>query len=287
MPPAVADVRTLRGAPRRKITLTWVPWTHERLASATGYGAGVASPGWYHHLWITPDRPIVRWLAKVAQALRVRDLPVSSAHVIEAVRQLRGEALVRQQALLRGDDIDAAVARTFLAAMQPAQLDVSLAALEEIEAHARQIDRQWQLRLERARYEATLAERRFDEAHAIAHKYMVDAAEMTDVEAEGRITLGCAGMYRPDHVDAWRRVTDMVHRWTPAKVCLQLGHSGRKGSTQLGWERMDHPLESGALRLPTSSRINEAQWRPRALPGVGIFTRRALCWALNRSRTED
>ncbi len=70
LPPAAADVRTLRGAPRRKITLTWVPWTHQRLASATGYGAGVASPGWYHHLWVAPDQPIVRWLAKVAQALR-------------------------------------------------------------------------------------------------------------------------------------------------------------------------------------------------------------------------
>jgi DNA invertase Pin-like site-specific DNA recombinase len=64
-------------------------------------------------------------------------------------------------ATLRGDDIDAAVVRTFLEAMQPAQLEISLAALEEIEAHARQIDRQWQLRLERARYEATLTERRF------------------------------------------------------------------------------------------------------------------------------
>ena len=84
--PAAGDARTLRGMPRRKITLTWVPWTHQRLASATGYGAGVASPGWYHHLWIAPDQPIVRWLTKVAQALRERDLPVSSAHVIEAVR---------------------------------------------------------------------------------------------------------------------------------------------------------------------------------------------------------
>jgi Family of unknown function (DUF5682) len=86
LPPAAADLRMLRGAPRRKITLTWVPWTHQRLASATGYGAGVASPGWYHHLWVAADRPIVRWLTKVAQALRQRDLPVSSAHVIEAVR---------------------------------------------------------------------------------------------------------------------------------------------------------------------------------------------------------
>ena len=99
LPPAAADVRTLRGAPRRKITLTWVPWTHQRLASATGYGAGVASPGWYHHLWIAPDRPIVRWLAKVAQALRVRDLPVSSAHVIEAVRLAETLASLRGRPL--------------------------------------------------------------------------------------------------------------------------------------------------------------------------------------------
>jgi hypothetical protein len=99
LPPAAADVRTLRGAPRRKITLTWVPWTHQRLASATGYGAGVASPGWYHHLWITPDRPIVRWLAKVAQALRARDLPVSSAHVIEAVRLAESLASLRGRPL--------------------------------------------------------------------------------------------------------------------------------------------------------------------------------------------
>jgi hypothetical protein len=99
LPPAAADARTLRGMPRRKITLTWVPWTHQRLASATGYGAGVASPGWYHHLWIAPDQPIVRWLAKVAQALRKRDLPVSSAHVIEAVRLAETLASLRGRPL--------------------------------------------------------------------------------------------------------------------------------------------------------------------------------------------
>ena len=99
LPPAAADVRTLRGAPRRKITVTWVPWTHQRLASATGYGAGVASPGWYHHLWVAQDQPIVRWLAKVARALRTRDLPVSSAHVIEAVRLAETLASLRGRPL--------------------------------------------------------------------------------------------------------------------------------------------------------------------------------------------
>jgi len=62
---------------------------------------------------------------------------------------------------IRGDGIDAAVARIFLEAMQPAQLEVSMAALEQVEARALQIDRQWQLRLERVQYEADLARRRF------------------------------------------------------------------------------------------------------------------------------
>jgi len=99
LPPATADVGTLRGIPRHKITLTWVPWTHQRLAAASGYGAGVASPGWYHHLWVAPDQPIVRWLAKVAQALRDRDLSVSSAHVIEAVRLAETLASLRGRPL--------------------------------------------------------------------------------------------------------------------------------------------------------------------------------------------
>src|SRR5262249_56156387 len=62
---------------------------------------------------------------------------------------------------VRGDGVDAALARLFLEAIQPAQLEVSLATLEQIEDQARQVERQWQLRLERARYEADLARRRF------------------------------------------------------------------------------------------------------------------------------
>ena len=69
--------------------------------------------------------------------------------------------------------------------------------------------------------------------------------EMTCVSREGRITPGCTGMYTDEHVAAWRRVTDFVHTWSPAKVCLQLGHAGRKASTKLMWEGMDEPLEAG------------------------------------------
>jgi hypothetical protein len=97
--PAAGDVKILRGSPRRKVTLTWVPWTHQRLTTSSGYGAGIASPGWYHHLWSAPDRPIVRWLTTVARTLRTRDLPVSSAHVIEAVRLAETLAALRGRPL--------------------------------------------------------------------------------------------------------------------------------------------------------------------------------------------
>nr|WP_204920167.1 DUF5682 family protein [Microlunatus panaciterrae] len=99
LPPAAADARLLRGAPKRKVRFSWVPWTHERLTSASGYGAGITSPGWYHHLWTAPDQPVVRWLSMVAASLRTRDLPVSSAHVIEAVRLAENLAALRGRPL--------------------------------------------------------------------------------------------------------------------------------------------------------------------------------------------
>jgi anthraniloyl-CoA monooxygenase len=69
--------------------------------------------------------------------------------------------------------------------------------------------------------------------------------EMTCVSPEGRITPGCTGMYASEHEAAWKRIVDFVHTETDAKICCQLGHSGAKGSTQLGWEEMDAPLHSG------------------------------------------
>ena len=70
-------------------------------------------------------------------------------------------------------------------------------------------------------------------------------AEMTDVSAEGRITPGCAGLYAPEHVPAWKRIVDFVHRSTSAKIGIQLGHAGRKGSTLPPWEGPDVPLPEG------------------------------------------
>ncbi|HYF23834.1 MAG TPA: bifunctional salicylyl-CoA 5-hydroxylase/oxidoreductase [Caulobacteraceae bacterium] len=82
-------------------------------------------------------------------------------------------------------------------------------------------------------------------------------AEMTDVSADGRITPGCAGMYKPEHVEAWRRVVDYVHRWSDARIAVQLAHAGRKGSTRVPWEGGgdDAPLTEGGWELIAPSPI--------------------------------
>lgn len=69
--------------------------------------------------------------------------------------------------------------------------------------------------------------------------------EMVCVSPEGRISPGCTGIWTDEQRDAWRRVTDFVHTRSTAKIGLQLGHSGRKGSTKLMWEGMDEPLDDG------------------------------------------
>jgi anthraniloyl-CoA monooxygenase len=79
--------------------------------------------------------------------------------------------------------------------------------------------------------------------------------EMTAVSAEARITPGCAGMYSEEHVSAWGRVVRFVHEHSAARICLQLGHAGRKGSTQLGWQEIDRPLSAGNWPLVSASSL--------------------------------
>ncbi|MBO6758444.1 MAG: bifunctional salicylyl-CoA 5-hydroxylase/oxidoreductase [Roseibium sp.] len=79
--------------------------------------------------------------------------------------------------------------------------------------------------------------------------------EMTCVSAPGRISPGCPGLYAPEHEAAWTRLTDFVHGETDAKICCQIGHSGRKGSTNIGWEGMDTPLATGNWELISASAI--------------------------------
>ena len=83
--------------------------------------------------------------------------------------------------------------------------------------------------------------------------------EMTCVSANGRITPGCTGLYAPKHELAWKRINDFIHSETQAKTCCQIGHSGRKGSTQVGWADSDAPLVSGNWPLLSASAI---PWQP-------------------------
>ena len=77
--------------------------------------------------------------------------------------------------------------------------------------------------------------------------------EMTCVSPEGRITPGCAGLWNDEQEAAWKRIVDFVHANSDARIALQLGHSGRKGSTRLGWEGIDLPLHSGNWPLISAS----------------------------------
>ncbi|MGF1508129.1 MAG: bifunctional salicylyl-CoA 5-hydroxylase/oxidoreductase [Myxococcota bacterium] len=91
--------------------------------------------------------------------------------------------------------------------------------------------------------------------------------EMTCVSPEGRITPGCAGLYDDGHEAAWRRIVEFVHRETSSAIGIQLGHSGPKGSTQVGWEEMDAPLAQGNWTIIGPSEIpwSGRNQRPRAM----------------------
>ncbi|MBI1170919.1 bifunctional salicylyl-CoA 5-hydroxylase/oxidoreductase [bacterium] len=83
--------------------------------------------------------------------------------------------------------------------------------------------------------------------------------EMTCVSAQGRITPGCPGLYSAKHEAGWKRVVDFIHAETNAKICCQIGHSGRKGSTQVGWQDSDMPLPEGNWPVLSASAI---PWSP-------------------------
>jgi anthraniloyl-CoA monooxygenase len=86
--------------------------------------------------------------------------------------------------------------------------------------------------------------------------------EMTCVAPEARITPGCTGMYKPEHVAGWRRIVDFVHQESRAKICLQLGHAGAKGSTKVPWLGEDVPLDEGNWPLMAPSALRFAPQLP-------------------------
>lgn len=98
-PPASHDAALLRGQPKTKVTATWAPWTNPRLAVASGYGAGVTSPGWYHHLFTAPGDVTIRWLARSASLLRSEQLDAPPSGIIDATRLAEALAALRRRPL--------------------------------------------------------------------------------------------------------------------------------------------------------------------------------------------
>ncbi|RJF72762.1 hypothetical protein D3875_15640 [Deinococcus cavernae] len=110
---AKEDAAILKGLPKAKVSLTWVPWTHGRLSMSSGYGAGVRSPGYYHHLFTTPQHVTERWFARAARLLRDEKLDASSASVIEATRLANTLAALRGRALPGLDELNEAALSVF------------------------------------------------------------------------------------------------------------------------------------------------------------------------------
>ena len=108
---AKADAKILKDLPKSKIKVaaTWIPWTNSRLSIASGYGAGIYSPGWYEHQWTTPEEIEVRWLTKVAQTFRSKGIDISTAHVIETYRLAHSLAALRNKSSIALDELNEAI----------------------------------------------------------------------------------------------------------------------------------------------------------------------------------
>lgn len=113
MPTAKSDNDLLKGLPKEKLAATWTPWSYGRLSSASGYGAGVAAPGWYQHVWDHREQASLHWLTDVATLLRRHDLDASSAHIIEASRLSDTLAALRERPRAGLDELMEAVRAVF------------------------------------------------------------------------------------------------------------------------------------------------------------------------------
>ena len=99
MPAAKSDDAILKGLAKTATAAAWVPWSYERLSYRSGYGAGIESPVWYELLWEQRKALGAQWLTRAARLLREEDVPISSAHVIEACRLADALASVRGRAV--------------------------------------------------------------------------------------------------------------------------------------------------------------------------------------------
>lgn len=215
LPPAAADNKVLRGLPKRKVTITWVPWTHSRLSFASGYGAGVESPGWYQHLFTAPDQVVTRWLSQVAQVLRAHDLPVSSAHVIEAVRLSETLASLRNRPLAGLAEVQDATLAVLCDGNRLAQdlvtrravIGERLGTVPEsapgvpLDADLRRTARSLRLKLAAEERELTLDLRKENDR---ARSHLLHRLQILGIDWGERIEVGTTGTFKEGWLICWR-----------------------------------------------------------------------------------
>ncbi|MFL1378313.1 DUF5682 family protein [Nocardiopsis protaetiae] len=278
--PVSGDTALLKGLPKVKVSATWVPWTHGRLASASGYGAGVTAPGWYHHLYTAPDLPIHRWLTEAARQLREEGHHVSSSHVIEGVRLAESLAVLRGRplagldevsealtaVLCEGEPVRAALVHRTMAVgermgsvppttpMVPLQRDV-IAAQKRLRLKAEPFDRDLDLDLRKEGHR---------ERSVLLHRL-----RMLDVRwGDPQQTSGGKGTFR----ESWRV------RWEP-ELDVALIEASRWGTTVAGAASARAAERAADADLPELTALTELCLLADladALPGVlGLLTDRA------------
>ncbi|MFJ8858262.1 DUF5682 family protein [Streptomyces sp. NPDC102451] len=230
-----ADRALLKGMPKVRTELTWVPWTHRRLARHSGYGAGIESPGWYGHLFGAPDRPVERWMTKVAGLLRVADRPVSSADVIEAVRlagtlaALRGRPAVGlaeatdavRAVMCEGSDVPLALVRDRLVVGETLGEVPDTAPAVPLQRDLDRQQRTLRLRPEAERRELELDLRKDTDA---ARSRLLHRLRLLGVHwGEPAVGRGSTGTFR----ESWRL------RWEP-ELFVRTAEAGVWGTTVLG-----------------------------------------------------
>ncbi|MDX3804630.1 DUF5682 family protein, partial [Streptomyces sp. AK04-3B] len=227
-----ADRALLKGLPKVRADLTWVPWTHRRLARAGGYGAGIDAPGWYAHLFGAPDRPVERWLTKAAVLLREEDHIVSPAHVIEAVRLAEALAALRgrplpglgettdavQAVLCEGSDVPLALVRDRLVIGDVLGEVPADAPAVPLQRDLDRLQRRLRLRPEAAERELALDLRKENDAE---RSRLLHRLRLLHVEwGEPAASRGSTGTFR----ETWRL------RWEP-ELSVRVAEAGVWGTT--------------------------------------------------------
>ncbi|MFJ8749828.1 DUF5682 family protein [Streptomyces sp. NPDC102441] len=230
-----ADRALLKGIPKVRTELTWVPWTHRRLARHSGCGAGIESPGWYGHLFGVPDLPVERWMTKVAGLLRDTDRAVSSADVIEAVRLAGTLAALRDRpavglaeatdavraVMCEGSDVPLALVRDRLVVGEILGEVPDTAPAVPLQRDLDRQQRTLRLRPEAERRELELDLRKDTDA---ARSRLLHRLRLLGVDwGEPTAGRGSTGTFR----ESWRL------RWEP-ELFVRIAEAGVWGTTVLG-----------------------------------------------------